>query len=574
MYCGMVTIQIGGLTNGETVILERYLDSNWSGALETPYDLRTLRLRITDGQVATIGGATNLNVPGDLNPIGGAITARLNCYSPVLDPLLGPAQWWVLSSPSGRFLPVVLPDSVSAEPFSQRLDGYVRCSGTNVPGAVVVALNPLADMSFTAACLATWTGYFALPLPPGTYVLVAAKPGFVTDMAAMPTVTLPPGVILTNTLDLLPATRTLSGKLVDAADTNATLPAIFMMANSLTDRFAPAWTDTNGNFTVAVTADAWQLEPAGQDIARHGFLFGDSEAQRVFLTTTGNVSGIVLKARRANALIYGRASNQTNGPLAGLRFQISGGVQGEEFDPDYAADDNGDFAVAIIGGSDNWWNFMADPVLNPGMSNQVLSGFLFNVSLLSGEARRQDVRALFATNRIAGTVRDVSGAPVPAVGVIGWASLGGTTYYGSGFMTDFNGNYAMNVAGSPWMLQLYCGDLLRAGYNCAPAKTVVLPPTNPVANFTVFPLGRPGLSDARRLSPSDFAFELHGEPFTWYEIQYSTDLTNWNFLTTIQPQWDGPVYVNTTVTDPSAQTGRRFYRAVLSPMLPMRTLGR
>lgn len=563
-FGGMLTVNIADLTNGETVVLERRLDANWDGASDAK-DPLTLRVVLTDGQVATIGGVTNLNVPGDLNPLGGEITVRLNLYAPYLDQAIGPAHYWRVSSPTGRFAPAQASCMFTNAPFAQSVQGVVRCSGTNVVGSMVVALNVLADVSIAGAVVGSWTGNYTLRLPPGTYALVAARPGYVTDMAAAPVITLGPGQTITTNLNLLPATRTISGRLLDAADTNVVLPGVLIQADSATGRFAPAWTETNGQFTLAVTEDAWQLEPAGEDLARHGYLYPESQRERVFLTTTGDVSGIVLTAVRANALIYGKATNQTNAPLAGLRLRVHGQSGGEWFETaDTVADDQGNFSAAIVGGAnsgDNWWNFMADPILNPGASNQVMSGFLFGVPVLAGQALRQDVHALFATNRITGQVRSVGGQPVPGIGVFGWASLGGTTWYGSGFMTDLDGSFSMNVAGSPWMVALACDDLMDMGFNCAPAKLVTLPPVNPVVNFTVFPWPQPGLSDPVRVG-NQFQLELHGEPFVTYEIQASTNLTHWSTLSWVQPIMNGPAYANSTVTDSAPAGARRFYRAV------------
>lgn len=567
-FGGMLTLHIAGLTNGETVILERRLDVNGNSTADAT-DPLTLRVRLTDGQVATIGGATNLNVPGDVNPLAGEITTRLNFYAPYIDQVVGVKHIWTVSSPWGRFTPASAECLFTNAPFAQGVQGAVRCSGTNVPGSVVVALNVLADVSFAGAALADGLGNYTLRLPPGYFVLVAARPGYVTDMSTAPLIPLSPGNTFTTNLNLLPATRTISGTLVNEADPTTVLPGVFIQAESAGGQFAPAWTDATGQFTLAVTPDAWQLEPAHEDLSRLGHLYAESQRERVFLTTTGNVSGIVLTAVRANALIYGRATNQTNAPLAGLRFRVHGQSAGEWFESaDTVADDQGNFAAAIVGGAswaDNWWNFLADPILNPGASNQVMSGFLFGWPVLTGQAFREDVRALFATNRITGQVRARGGQPVPAIGVFGWASLGGTNYYGSGFMTDMNGNFAMNVAGSPWMLQLDCDSLLDSGFNCAPAKTVALPPTNPVVNFTVFPWPEPGLSDPVRTG-NQFQFELHGEPFVNYEIQFSSNLTNWATFSWVQPSMNGFAYVNSTVTDGSPMAGRRFYRAVrISP---------
>src|SRR6185503_8721064 len=76
-YTGVLTIQVSGLTNGEPVVVERYLDANGNGVIDPGEPLMD-SFRIGDGFVSTIGGVTNLNVPFDSTPTSGAITTALN----------------------------------------------------------------------------------------------------------------------------------------------------------------------------------------------------------------------------------------------------------------------------------------------------------------------------------------------------------------------------------------------------------------------------------------------------------------------------------------------------------------
>src|ERR1051325_818341 len=60
-YSGVLTLQITGLTNGEHVIIQRYLDLNGNGTGEATEPLLDT-FTIADGGVSTIGGITNVNV--------------------------------------------------------------------------------------------------------------------------------------------------------------------------------------------------------------------------------------------------------------------------------------------------------------------------------------------------------------------------------------------------------------------------------------------------------------------------------------------------------------------------------
>ncbi len=76
-YNGTLTLQIGGLTNTETVVIQKFLDANTNNVIDAS-DLLVQQFNLTDGTNSIIGGVTNFNVPGDLNSTTGAITAALN----------------------------------------------------------------------------------------------------------------------------------------------------------------------------------------------------------------------------------------------------------------------------------------------------------------------------------------------------------------------------------------------------------------------------------------------------------------------------------------------------------------
>src|SRR5258708_2690284 len=76
-YAGVITLAIGGLTNGERVVIQKYLDLNANGTIDPGEPLMDA-FRIADGGVLVMGGITNLNVPYDSNPVSGAITTTLN----------------------------------------------------------------------------------------------------------------------------------------------------------------------------------------------------------------------------------------------------------------------------------------------------------------------------------------------------------------------------------------------------------------------------------------------------------------------------------------------------------------
>ena len=60
-YSGPVTLQIKGLTAGDTVVVQKFLDINTNGVVDNS-DLLWQQFNLTDGQATVIGGVTNFNV--------------------------------------------------------------------------------------------------------------------------------------------------------------------------------------------------------------------------------------------------------------------------------------------------------------------------------------------------------------------------------------------------------------------------------------------------------------------------------------------------------------------------------
>src|ERR1044071_2188303 len=63
-YSGQVTLQITGLTNGETVLIERFLDLNANGSPDSGESLAQ-SFQLTDGLVTSFGGIPDTDIPGD-----------------------------------------------------------------------------------------------------------------------------------------------------------------------------------------------------------------------------------------------------------------------------------------------------------------------------------------------------------------------------------------------------------------------------------------------------------------------------------------------------------------------------
>src|SRR5208337_1044920 len=72
-YNGVIKLQVKGLTTGETVVVQEFMDLNGNGVIDAG-DWLVQQFQLTDGQAGmVIGGIVNSNVPGDTDSTAGQI---------------------------------------------------------------------------------------------------------------------------------------------------------------------------------------------------------------------------------------------------------------------------------------------------------------------------------------------------------------------------------------------------------------------------------------------------------------------------------------------------------------------
>jgi hypothetical protein len=486
-YAGMITLAITGLTNGEPVAIDKFLDANTNGVIDGG-DLLQQRFPLTDGQVSLIGGATNVNVPGDSNPAASNITALLNFESIDLEHIVG-SYLFKVSSPTARFTPVTNAFNVTNSAYLQSFTGQVRSNGTAtaVANAVVILLNAgQQGKDFGGGVVADNSGNYRIKAAPGTYLVFATKSNFVADLAAPP-LTLGAGLTVTTNLNLLPTTRTISGKVADASN-NAGIPGVFIVCQSTNNLLAISFTDANGNFNVPVTASSWEVGVNDSDAALHGYVRLRNSPN--VITTTGSVAGVNILLPKGTAMFYGSIKDDLGNPLAG--FDVYDDDQDtHEYESDGVSDASGNYTAAALAG--NWYADLSND--DPRLANYVYSGNIGTTTLTNGQAVRQDFVLKPATNHIAGYVKDNGNNPIAGVGLYAYATINGTSFNSGYTVTDGNGNYSLNVANGTWQIGVNCGcsdcdDSLSAkGYQCVPNQQVTISGNNGVANFIAQPCG-------------------------------------------------------------------------------------
>ncbi len=488
-YPGMVTLSISGLTNGETVEVRKYADVNTNGVIDAA-DWPIQQFSLTDGYIPVIGGMTNFNMPFDWTPTDGAITSQLNLQ------IQGIAQQFVgkclyrLSSPGGHFAPITNLFTVTNYSYAQSFTGTVRSSGTNVPNAGVLLFTP--DPSGeglgmpVAGTVANNSGSYSLKAPPGTYVVWAFQNGYVADLTTSPVLTLGAGATITANLNLVPGTRTISGRVVDAANNSVGLPGILAAWNSANGQLSVQFSDANGNFTASATAGQWQFGGDDAPFALLGYLTLDDWPG--VDTSAGNVSGVTIPVPKGTALLYGSVKDDQGQPVAGVGLNGINNNWSGPYTASATTDQDGRYVMAVNAGL---WGIEVDN------ESAAYTSYIFspprsaNFTFANGQAVQQKFTALLATNHISGWVRQTNGAPIGGLGMWAQADIAGKTYQ-TWVRTDAAGNYALPAANGSWMVGLNCYDgddsLQNFGnYQCPENQTVTIANDDAVAQFTVRP---------------------------------------------------------------------------------------
>jgi hypothetical protein len=496
-YNGTISLFINGLTNGETVLIQKFLDINTNGAIDSG-DLLVQQFKLTDGTNFVIGGVTNFNVPGDLNTATGAITSVLNFQNGDFSQNIIGKYLYKLSSPVGHFTPITNLFSVTNFVYAQKITGNVVSNGTStaVADAVVLLFPPPQSGSHgpgtpIVGAVANNSGIYTIEAPAGTYVPLAIRNNYVANYSAAPLVTLAGNSTITTNLTLTNATAIISGQVVDAANTAKGLPGIFMPIDAPINGqefITVSFTDTNGYFTNRVISGKWSLGSDDTGLIIHGYV-GNQDSTNV----NSGATGVILAYPRATALFYGRVTDGSGNPLADLDM---GSYDNNDnlYQSDGYTDANGDYVVGVVGGpgnSDPWW-----VGYNGNSSTYIFSQPDFDqnggTNISAGQAVLADFTALPATNYISGNVQ-FDGTNVVGVGVSAYATINGVDYSLNNVDTDTNGNYTLAVANGVWSVNVSCqggndslDNLLGSGnYECPDNQNVTINNDNGAANFSV-----------------------------------------------------------------------------------------
>jgi hypothetical protein len=490
-YIGPVTLQVTGLTNGETVVVQKYLDLNADHVVDAG-DLLAQQFNLTDGQPGmVIGGVTNINVPGDTDAVKGQITAVLNFQNGDFTQNIIGQYLYVVHSVSGAVTNLF---TVTNAAYAQSFTGSVVNNGTNVPDSIVLLFPPPTSGHGlgqpVAGVVANNSGNFTLQAPAGSYSFLAARSNFLYNFSTTPVLTLSNGATAAK-LTLTNATTSISGSFVDATNSSIVLPGVFVANKSSAGLIGIGVTGSNGDFTIGVTSGQWEVSGSSGLIV-HGY--AELENNPTFEAGATNAT---VAYTRATALFYGSVKDNLGNPLPGIPIGADDN-NFEDYDSDGYADAGGNYVTVAVGGLGNGdlWQLGVDnsssfPNYNFSQPSIDQNG---GANIAVGESMMVNFTAIRATNTITGNVK-FSGSPVANVQVT--ATSQDAYNYRAQAYTDTNGNYSLTVGNDFWNVSVSCqgGDngldsILGSGnYQCPSSESVTIDNDNGTADFTVLPPG-------------------------------------------------------------------------------------
>jgi len=444
-FKGTVNLTITNLTHaGQRVIVEKFYDRDHNAAVNAGDPLMQ-RFLITDGQVTSVAGRRNVNVPGDEDgSANGSIETKLHFAAGEI-----PARL------DGRFILRVSPDGAGFPPFTgtltvtqqdyggSGLSGRVMAGATPQAGALVLITSGAEDDFDVAGMTRTdASGNYSLTLPPGYYRPVPVQPGYVCNLGSSSAFTVQAGSMTAAGDALLTAgTRTISGQVRDDAAVPATLGGMLVFSFGESGVFTFTFTDASGNYTLDALAGPSEIGVLETQSAALGVLPSGTHEE----TGTGHITGLHLSLPRPTALIYGTVRTAAGSPVPWLD------VYGEHETLDdvecYSITDAaGNYTLGIIPGA--WSVDSASP------------GYLSSHSFVNvagpGLAALLDLTVNPVTAHLRGTVRDNNNQAVPHVEILAHDFSGASSWS----FTDANGNFDLGVHGGPggtaktWAVQL------------------------------------------------------------------------------------------------------------------------
>lgn len=395
-YVGNITLSISGLTAGKTVRVERFLDVNTNGIIDSG-DIMVESYTVTDGQASFIGGVRNRNVPGDDDGLTNGLMTVNVLYPGVNDTLNHIAGTYLVrvTDAASSFTPIIQTLTIVQKIYPQGVQGRVFSASTGLPLTNTVVVLVIQNGNGGFGALVDGGGNYTIYCPTNSYGALPVNPVYVSDQN-FGGVTVTPNSFASLNLTNIFGTRTISGKISDSSS-GIGLPGLFFQAQDTNGLFGIGFTDTNGNYTLAVTPGKWKLKLGSESGPLLGYVRGNGSLN--VDTTSANVTNANIQMLKATALVYGHVRDTQSNSVPDLRIQAQD--QGNLFDSAGASDASGNYWVGALGSTS----------LNVGPDNSSLAaagliGQGTNIVITDGQAIVQNFILQRATAHLRGRLID------------------------------------------------------------------------------------------------------------------------------------------------------------------------
>lgn len=397
-YLGPITLLISNITPGMAVAVSKYPDFNNNGVID-PFEPMVARWKVTDAGQPGIGGVRNSNVPGDEDgTTNGRIRMVLNFPSDnlVIEKVAG-HYLFELSDPQGSFTAVTAPFEVVQRAWPQSVSGQALDSVSGAPftNAYVVMVNG-NDVGGTGT-MTDANGNYAVSNAPDGYVLLAVRPGYVSDQGAAQ-VSLGATSNLIVNLASSPGSYSISGQVTDQ-NNGKPIAGLFVQCKNSGNLMSMAFTDTNGNYTLAANPGQWKVSlKQDSGFLSKGYVASGSDASLV--VSNASVTGINFSFPKATTLICGLVLDNNSNSLPGII------IDGQDSSYNSAARclsrADGSYCLGLLSGT--WTPQASDGTLLASLG--LISQFTPSITLTNGQAAYQNIILTHVSTHLKGVVVD------------------------------------------------------------------------------------------------------------------------------------------------------------------------
>ena len=458
-YKGIITLQIA-VPSGSTVRIDKLVDLNTNGVIDSS-DMLLESSVITDGQVPTIGGVRNLNVPGDEDgAVNGAIRVEFRYPGIAATLSMLAANYLFRVVGTGESVIGSAPFQVRQKVQAQGIEGQItNANGTAVSGVIILTDDPASGGTITDA-----NGNYRVYTPSGEINVIVVKPGSITRFAE---VMVPSNSFLRHNTAAIPGQFTVSGTVVDES-TGASIAGAVLILENEEGFVSLAISGTNGAFSVSAFAGVWNAFLAEDILATKGYLASEGEFE-----VTGNVTGELVEVEKGTSMIYGtvRANGQ---PVEGADVEAEQ-IPGHNSLGETKTSADGRYSILVEPGT---VRIMAED------SEEQLFPVTTNVTISANQALAVDIDLQVPTAHLKGRVVNDLGEPITGTWISACSySDGQSACISEDLQAD--GSFDLGVTEGDWSLSFSSEELQRLNLIAASNPFFEVTNGQTISNITV-----------------------------------------------------------------------------------------